>query len=38
MRVILVNKENSFFGGEVKKVIGQFLVPVTSITTLYKYP
>jgi len=38
MRVILVNNENSFFGGTVKKVLGQFLVPVTSITTLYKYP
>ncbi len=38
MRVILYNTEDSYFGGTNSTVIGQFLVPITSITTLYNYP
>ena len=38
MRVILYNVEESYFGGKSSTVIGQFLVPITSITTLYNYP
>jgi hypothetical protein len=38
MRVILYNVEESYFGGKFSTVIGQFLVPITSITTLYNYP
>ena len=38
MRVMLYNSETSYFGGESSQLIGQFLLPVTSLTTLYNYP
>jgi hypothetical protein len=43
MRVCLYNKETSFLGDAIgnapsKTLIGQFLVPVVSITKLYSYP
>lgn len=38
MRVMLYNSETSYFGGESSQLIGQFLLPVTSLTTLYNFP
>ena len=38
MRVMLYHKDYSYYRGATQKLIGQFLVPVASIMTLYRTP
>ena len=38
IRIVLLRVETSYFSGAKSSLLGLFIVPITSVTTLYNYP